>query len=287
MELRHLEVFVAVARERNVTRAASRINLTPSPVSRTIRELEREIGTQLFIRKYHDLVMTPAAERLLPRAIEMLRIAGEIRGDEPAPLRLGSTPWAPQLFARRLSAAAAERGQLSDLDEAMSSDLIGRLQFGELDLALVYLPIGVPGIEHRVVARYRHYLAGYPLASVDLRSRKVLILPKVMNAGVTTRIRRQLTQAGHSDIEEIEFSELVTVQSRIRRTGELLVLLRASDTPTGALLDFDQLEFTELDQLGEPMELAVAWRTTDLSKIEVLRSLVDELVPPGTQPEIS
>jgi DNA-binding transcriptional LysR family regulator len=61
MELRHLEYFVAVAEERNFTRAAARVHVVQSAVSATIKALERELGAPLLDRdsKRVDLSLTP------------------------------------------------------------------------------------------------------------------------------------------------------------------------------------------------------------------------------------
>jgi DNA-binding transcriptional LysR family regulator len=75
MELRHLEHFVAVAEERNFTRAARRLHLVQSALSVSIRSLERELGTQLFERTTREVKLTDTGRVLLPEARRTLDAA--------------------------------------------------------------------------------------------------------------------------------------------------------------------------------------------------------------------
>src|SRR3954466_4998644 len=68
MELRHLRYFVAVAEERSVTRAAERLWVAQPGLSRQIRDLERELGAQLFHRHSRGVELTDVGELFLERA---------------------------------------------------------------------------------------------------------------------------------------------------------------------------------------------------------------------------
>lgn len=79
MELRHLRGFIAVAEELHFARAAERLHIEQSPLSRTIKELESDIGAQLFYRSsrgtrltHPGQVLAEAAQRIF-QAVEQAR----------------------------------------------------------------------------------------------------------------------------------------------------------------------------------------------------------------------
>ena len=79
MDVRHLTVFLAVAEERNFTRAANRLHTTQSAVSATIRALEVELETELFDRSARQIRVTDSGLALVPKARQVLDAVSEAR----------------------------------------------------------------------------------------------------------------------------------------------------------------------------------------------------------------
>ena len=74
LDLRALRYFIAAAEELHFTRAAARLFIAQQALSRDIARLEGELGTQLFTRTTRRVALTPAGERLLVRAREILAL---------------------------------------------------------------------------------------------------------------------------------------------------------------------------------------------------------------------
>lgn len=77
MDLRALHYFVIVAEERNITRAAERLNMSQPPLSAQLKGLEDELGVQLFIRGKRHLTITDAGTHLYRRARQILELANQ------------------------------------------------------------------------------------------------------------------------------------------------------------------------------------------------------------------
>ncbi|GAB3453515.1 LysR family transcriptional regulator [Massilia terrae] len=79
MELRHLRYFVAVAEEKNFTRAAARLHIAQPPLSRQIQQLEEDLGVALIEKGSRPLRLTEAGQFLLAHAKPLLDQVRELR----------------------------------------------------------------------------------------------------------------------------------------------------------------------------------------------------------------
>jgi DNA-binding transcriptional LysR family regulator len=154
MELRQLSHFLAVADERHFTRAAARVHLTQSSLSSSIRALERELGSDLFVRSTRQVELTEAGRALLPAARRTVSAAEDgrdavaaVRGLVRGHLAIGAIQALgpvnlPALLARfrRRHPAVTLRVRHEDV-----ASLVRRTADGELDLGIVDLPLGPQG----------------------------------------------------------------------------------------------------------------------------------------------
>lgn len=84
MELRHLRCFIAVAEELHFARAAERLHIEQSPLSRAIKELEEDLGAQLFVRTTRSTRLTRAGQLFLESVPRVFTALEQARGSVKA-----------------------------------------------------------------------------------------------------------------------------------------------------------------------------------------------------------
>ncbi|SAI57878.1 LysR family transcriptional regulator [Bordetella ansorpii] len=150
MELRHLRYFTAVAEELHFTRAAARLGIGQPPLSLQIQQLERELGTPLFLRLPRGIALTEAGVQFLvdarailasaERAVDTARRLG--RGESGA-ITVGFTasavfhPYLPRAIRAYRDRYPGVRIQLR---ESNTVSLLRDLRDGGLDVAFVRPP---------------------------------------------------------------------------------------------------------------------------------------------------
>jgi DNA-binding transcriptional LysR family regulator len=162
MELRHLRYFVAVASEGNFTRAAAALGMQQPPLSQQIRDLERELGFDLFRRLPRGVALTPGgavfrdeAVAILAAAEHAVKRARRAASGTEGSLSLGFTSsamshkLAPEMIRRfRLEHPAVELV----IQEGNAEQISERVASGQLDLGFIRRAVSErSGLEYHAV----------------------------------------------------------------------------------------------------------------------------------------
>ncbi len=145
--LKQLQVFVAVARHQNLSRASTALFMTKGAVSQALGELERRLGLALFDRAHPKLRLNHEGERLLPMADELVHRAEDIErsfsdaayeGSEGNFLRVGcSKTIGNYVIPELLAGFSDETGWLPEVTIANTAEILRMLASFTLDAALL------------------------------------------------------------------------------------------------------------------------------------------------------
>ena len=157
MDIRVLEYFLAVAREESITKAAKALSMTQPPLSRQLKELEDELGKQLFIRGNKKVTLTEEGILLRKRAEELIELMEktkeEIRSSEE---RIHGTVLigAGESDAVSFLARTARRFQMSHPDISYhlysgdATSITEKLDHGLIDFGLLVEPVDISKYEY-------------------------------------------------------------------------------------------------------------------------------------------
>lgn len=231
-----LPYFVAVAEELHFARAARRLGMSQPPLSRRVQILEKELGSQLFRRTRHHVLLTEAGETLLRRAKGLISQAEDtieevhrLSHGAGGRVRVGfvnSTLRSILPAIIREFAARCPDVQVS-LDELSTEVQVKRLQVGTIDVGLLRF---APGEDHGLrtaVIRRDQLMAVVPVGHPFARRRSVPLYDLRHEPFVT--FSRQLVPRLHEQIvqccEKAGFSPMIGQVAQ--RTGTIMSLVAA------------------------------------------------------------
>jgi DNA-binding transcriptional LysR family regulator len=194
LEIRELECFLVLAEELHFGRAGERLYVSQSRVSQLLGALERRIGARLVERTSRRVALTPLGERFLADlrpayaalrgTVEAARAAA--RGGAGT-LRVGFQGAADTGLVRAIAAfESAHPGVRTEVTEIPLADPFGALRRGEVDVAIVLLPVREPDLElgfvfppepQTLAVAARHPLAGRASVTAREVAEDVVIAP--------------------------------------------------------------------------------------------------------------
>lgn len=294
MELRQLRYFLAVAQELHFGRAAERVHIAQSPLSRQIKQLEDELGAPLFIRNKHRIELSDAGRALIPEVEAILKATGQMRNSVlrsqqgmVGKLIIGYTNSAIYTDLPRILMTYRQSYPLVELvlrDNLLTPMQIDELEERRLDIGFLRPPTRSPNIELLTITRERLIVAlptAHPLAGTtrvdlsSLRDDSFICFSRSLDSALQTQVFRSCQDAG--------FSARV-----VQEVGDIPSMLMLVSSGMGVALvpscaknmRLQGVVFRPLLGGGPQLEMALAWNRSQQSAltegfIRVARSILD------------
>jgi len=188
MDLKQLEYFRHVAELGSFTRAASFLSVVQPALSRQIRQLEVELGQNLFDRNGRGVVLTDAGTRLLEHTRGILMQVGRARQEledqksgTSGHFTLGLPPSLGRSVTVPLVKAFAQllpNARLATV-EGLSAYILEWLNVGRVDCALVYNALASPTVDLQPLLDEQLFLIGPPVLKSARKNRKSITLAEL------------------------------------------------------------------------------------------------------------
>ena len=273
VELRQLRAFLAVADELHFGRAAERLHIGQSPLSQTIRALERELGTDLFVRTTRSVQLTAAGEalvtpaRIIEAQIAVVReIASAASTGETGRVTVGfgGTGGYTVLSALTRSLADSHPGIELELRPQMySGEVLDALRRGALDMGIVGLPIP-RGFETHTVREEtwmvavpaRHHLSTRDSVSPeDLATERFVMYPAEHGSVVRDATLSVCATAGFTPTIAHEAPDPYSLLAMVGAGVGIAVVVEST-----AHLSMDGVVYLPIAGATPTLKIAMAWR---------------------------
>lgn len=273
LQLRQLKTFLAAAETLSFTQAARRVHLAQPSVAEQIQSLEHSVGQALFVRKHNALALTPAGERLVVRARELLALADDtlrdVRADGEGD---GGTlvVAAPQTLCATLLApvgaqlAHALPGLQLVVQERNSSDTAQAVREGTADLGVVHgWPRDDAGLRVQLLTRDEPVVVmapGHPFAREPAVALAALADAPLVVTGAGCRYRDYLDgllqQAARQPLVRAQADDVASLLGMVAAGLGIAVLPRRSIDPRWA----ERLALRPLAPAGEGLPICLLTR---------------------------
>lgn len=305
MDASAFEYFHAVARAGSISRAAGELGMEPSTLTRHIGRLEQDVGVKLFHRSGRGMVLTDAGTLLLREANKVVdtvqytrRVAADLAAEGPSQIVIAAQPTIAQVCFGAMARAVRDRYPRARIrvTEGFGHELVGWLQEGKVDVALLYVPGQTPIVDYELLLQEPLHCIlppGHVAPRAPLDSSAVIDLPLVLPStpqGLRALAESWARRHGKRLTVAMECDGSTFMTRRLVQAGlgcSLLPLAAVHEDVARGLLQAVRLE-------GRDALRAVALATaqnrpavTDLWQItRLLREVVAELVATGQWPGV-
>lgn len=300
MTLTELRYIVALARERHFGRAAEKCHVAQPTLSVAVKKLEDELGVILFERGQSEVSVTPAgepivrqAERVLAEAARVKELADTVGDPLAGPLRLGAIHTiGPYLLPRLVPLLRARAPKMPlMIQESFTTQLVEALKSGELDVAVLALPIEEPGLVAQAVydEAFRVLVpAGHAWAKQKSIDAAHLLDEPLLMLGRGNCFRDQVldlcSRAGAGGPQVLEGSSLETI--RLMVASEVGITVMPSSAVDGLAKDDALLRVRPFAEPTPTRRIGLVWRASfpRHQAIDLVRRALLDCKLPGTRP---
>lgn len=278
MTLTELKYIVALARERHFGRAAESCFISQPSLSVAVKKFEDELGIKVFERRSQIISVTPIGESIVEQAQKVLLEVKHVeelalQGKDPlcGPLRLGViftiSPYLTPALVHEMKSAVPQMPLI--LTENYTDRLLEQLRAGEIDAAIMALPINEPGLMIQPLYQEDFVVAvpsSHPWANRssihpdEVQSEHLLLLGKghCLRDQILTACPESNPQRSATDLQRtVEGSSLLTIHHMVAQGLGITVLPASAQKETHT----DPLVKTiPFDQPSPARRVVIVWR---------------------------
>lgn len=299
MELRHIHAFIAVAEELHFGRAAERLRLAQPPLSQQIRQLEKELGVQLFNRTTRSVQLTDSGEaflthaRLVFRELNEAELAAKAAGSgQYGRVRIGFAGASSRFLLPQLAQGVQQK--FPNIELVLQGQLYANaaqeaLIKGDIEVGFVRLPFTVPGLNYRPIEEETlmcvvpadHWLTQQASISVaDLAQEPFVSFPR--GSGSTMRAITHRVCWEHGFVPNVvqDAPDSYTIQALVA-AGQGISLTLSSTIH----IQQPGVKYLKLEGNVPRFQSALAWRADNTSAaVESVIQVAEAILPKPKQP---
>jgi DNA-binding transcriptional LysR family regulator len=280
MELRSIRYFVAVAEELSFTKAAERLHIAQPPLSQQIKHLEEEVGTLLFERTKHSVMLTEAGRNFLAMAYKILQDAetavlsareagrgeiGHLAIAFVASVAYKRLPMIIHSFKRKYPRVEMELCDLTTVEQEQA------FNEGRIDVGFLRPPISSKNLDNAVIFRESFVVAlpsDHPLAKLEsipissLAEENITAISHKLARGLFAQTYSIFDRAGIKPRIQQEVSQL-SIAIAFASAGLGMAILPSSIEA----LHHENITYRPIQGFDEQTDVMVAWKHNDTSVI--------------------